>query len=201
METYNGVGSYTGAGVYKYKCLITNEEYFGSSLDCNSRLWQHTAPSNDCNSRFIIERGNYKYTLLEKMPGATKLELHQREQWYMDQCDPKLLINFQKAYTGIVASDEKDYKDQYNPLYYAENREDILSEKKDYYQKNKEAIIAYKVEYRKKNKDKMYEKIDCDCGGKYMPNSKSKHYKTKKHITYLEDNNLTDIKSWKYLTN
>lgn len=41
--------------------------------------------------------------------------------------------------------------------------------------------------YYKKNKDKLKELINCECGGKYRKYNKSKHFKTKKHLKYLEN--------------
>jgi hypothetical protein len=43
----------------------------------------------------------------------------------------------------------------------------------------------YLDEYREKNKDKIKQKFNCDCGGKYIHQHKSTHLKTKKHQAYI----------------
>lgn len=43
-------------------------------------------------------------------------------------------------------------------------------------------------EYKLINKDKLYKKIDCYCGGKYLTLHKSTHYKTKKHNNFINLN-------------
>tara|TARA_R110000765_G_scaffold264932_1_gene364379 strand:+ start:63 stop:467 length:405 start_codon:yes stop_codon:yes gene_type:complete len=40
--------------------------------------------------------------------------------------------------------------------------------------------------YRDNNKDKLKEKFNCDCGGKYTYNHKDSHFRTKKHLAYME---------------
>ena len=39
--------------------------------------------------------------------------------------------------------------------------------------------------YQEKNKDKLQEKFECECGGKYKYKSRLIHFKTKKHLSYL----------------
>ena len=74
---------------------------------------------------------------------------------------------------------EKEYKKEY----YKEN----VNKKKDYYDENSAKILAKCKEYRDENKEKRYEKFACPCGGKYTYCSRSQHFKTKKHLKYLEE--------------
>jgi hypothetical protein len=50
----------------------------------------------------------------------------------------------------------------------------------------------YAKEYREVNKDaiykKLYEKCDCECGGKFSVSHKSRHLTTKRHLDYLAIN-------------
>ena len=55
--------------------------------------------------------------------------------------------------------------------------------KKEYREKN-----AVKIkENRDANKNKLYEKFTCSCGGKYTHCCRSRHFKTKKHLKYLQE--------------
>jgi hypothetical protein len=48
--------------------------------------------------------------------------------------------------------------------------------------RKREYMKKYIKEYRKKNPEKLYKKIQCvECGGRYMPSSKTRHFKNKKH--------------------
>jgi len=57
---------------------------------------------------------------------------------------------------------------------------------KEYRENNKDNKKKYDEEYREINKNKIYEKFNCDCGGRYMRNNKTTHSKTKKHQRYLK---------------
>ncbi len=68
--------------------------------------------------------------------------------------------------------------------HYQKNKESIKEYQKEYSQKNKESVKKYQKEYRLKNNLK--EKFRCECGGKYTHQSKSNHFKTKKHQTHIQ---------------
>jgi chromosome condensin MukBEF ATPase and DNA-binding subunit MukB len=46
---------------------------------------------------------------------------------------------------------------------------------------------------RLKNKDIRQEKFDCECGGRYSRETRSHHFKTKKHQNFLNDNPDVEI--------
>ena len=83
-----------------------------------------------------------------------------------------------------------NYPDGYDKRkYIKKNKEKITKQVKEYFEKNKECIVEYKKEYYKQNKqqinEKSLKKYDCGCGGKYQYSSKSKHFKTFKHIDWF----------------
>ena len=45
-----------------------------------------------------------------------------------------------------------------------------------------------KKEYREKNQDKIKEKLNCECGGKFTYSNKSMHLKSKKHLNFINTN-------------
>jgi hypothetical protein len=85
---------------------------------------------------------------------------------------------------------QKEKKKEYTRKYREENKEKIAEKYKIRYEANKETIAEYARKYREENKasidEKKYEKFNCPCGGKYLKCDKSKHFKTKKHIKYVE---------------
>ena len=100
--------------------------------------------------------------------------------------------------------------------YYENNKERVLERTKEYSANNKDKIAKYNREWREKNKEKckeyreqrkekyqeyqrdynkaykeknrerLHKKFDCDCGGSYILKNKSSHFKTKKHVSYIE---------------
>jgi hypothetical protein len=54
--------------------------------------------------------------------------------------------------------------------------------------------LAYRIinnEYSKNyyisNKEKITKKVSCECGGKYLSQNKTTHFKTQKHLKYIKD--------------
>ena len=80
----------------------------------------------------------------------------------------------------------KDKINEYNKKYYEANKEVIKEKMEIYRDQHKEQIKESDKKYRKKNKDKRNEKFECECGGKFTHNHKSKHLKTFKHKKYIE---------------
>jgi len=100
------------------------------------------------------------------------------KQYYEDHKD---IINDKAKQYNIDLKDElkekakqyyKDHKDKYKE-YSKINKAKCDLYKKKYCEKNKEAL-----------KEKATEKINCECGGKYIRANKSTHFKTKKHIDF-----------------
>jgi DNA-directed RNA polymerase subunit RPC12/RpoP len=59
-----------------------------------------------------------------------------------------------------------------------------------YYEKNKEALLAYSKIHHNANKEHRYEKFKCECGGRYTFCDKTSHFKSQKHIRYIENPKL-----------
>lgn len=70
-------------------------------------------------------------------------------------------------------------------MYREANKQKINEKKKRDYQNNKEKINEKNRIYREANKDKLYEKFNCACGGKYTHEARTKHLKTNKHQTFI----------------
>jgi hypothetical protein len=91
---------------------------------------------------------------------------------------------------------EEDYKNQYKPTlntFRAYITEEQKKEyEKEYYQNNIEHKLKYHKERYEKNKDrileKQKEKFTCDCGSTLRKIDRTKHYKSKKHKSFIENN-------------
>ena len=153
--------------IYCIECLETGEKYIGSTKKkyLSSRISEHKSRTNLSVSRYIIERCNWKYELLEEVDESQRLI---REQYYIDTTDDCINKNraiglTQKEYLELNKDKLKDYKKDWNQL----NKDKIKGHNKEYYQLNKDKA----KEYAELNKDKIkeyqkeYHKYKCSWGG------------------------------------
>lgn len=139
--------------------------YIGCTKNLTNRIYQHTVKSKVYPNRklykFIKDNGDWN-------------------NWEYKIC--KVLKNKDDGFFF-----ERQYIDENNNTlnlslpYLTENER--LNYHKNYREKNKEKIKIYKKEYRKK-------RFNCACGAKVCFNNKTAHFKTKKHINYVNKNNI-----------
>jgi hypothetical protein len=127
--------------------------YYGSTCDLKARMCRHKCLKiNKCTSRQIIERGNYKYAILETHENIDEYDLVERERWYIlnKPCVNKKIPHRTRA---------EYYQDNKEKLaeYYQDNKEKIAEQQKEYRQDNKEKIAERKKEYYQDNKEKLAE--------------------------------------------
>jgi hypothetical protein len=188
--------------IYRLECNVTGLVYIGSTCEPTlaKRLTKHVASyrsylkgfGNRYVSSFkILENNDYDIILIEKYPCNDIDELHSRECYFTNQID---CVNIRKN-QGLInrMGGKKEYQKEYQKEYHNDNKEYQKEYHKEYYNDNKDKIKEYDKEYRKLNKDNIArnrkEKHECECGGKYTHENKSKHFKTKKHIQYTEQQN------------
>jgi hypothetical protein len=199
---------YANGKIYRIDCLNTNEVYIGSTCQPTlaKRLAQHVAQikywkekkTNFKTSFSIIERGNYKISLIELFPCNTKDELSAQEGFYIRniKCVNKCITGRTQKEWSI---DNKDKISNAKKEYYEINKEQIKERTKEYYEINKEQLKERMKEYYEINKEqiKKYknEKFTCNCGGKYTYSSKSTHFKSLKHLNVVADTHVDTVKS------
>ena len=64
---------------------------------------------------------------------------------------------------------------------------------KQYYEEHCEMIKHRSKNNRQKNIEKLSTKYNCECGGKYTYESKSKHLKSTKHIEWYNEQNVEQV--------
>jgi hypothetical protein len=164
--------------IYKITCKdeTITEFYVGSTHNVTRRKNEHKTCCNNEKSKkynfklyhIIRENGNWdnwNFIVIEELPKHTKIQAHIREEYHRKELNANL--NMVKAY--ITEEEIKEQKKEYN---------------KEYRELNKDKIKKKDKEYYELNKDKINEKINCECGGKYIYANKSTHFKTKKHTNF-----------------
>ena len=92
----------------------------------------------------------------------------------------------------MEAQEEQIYQSikDYRKNYYQNHKEHIKQLNLEKYHSNKDLRMEQVKEYYTKNRDSILEKknakCECQCGGKYTHANKSMHFKSKKHIAFLE---------------
>jgi hypothetical protein len=111
--------NYQKGKIYKIVSNQTNKVYIGSTtIRLCERLNQHNnekkkvqnnITSPKCSAHQITIYPDAKLELIELYPCASRAELREREQYWIDQTDN--CINIKKAYVGL---DRKAYKQEYD---------------------------------------------------------------------------------------
>ena len=182
---------YQEGKIYKIVCNITNEVYYGSTIKTlNKRLTVHK--KENCISRKILNRGDYKIELIKDYPCNSKWELEEEEGKYIreNECiniaiphrtkeERQIYMkNFNKTYSEENKEKRKQYIEQ--------NREHINKKTREYYENNKEKKLLWNKTYREKNIEKFKEKIKCECGALVNKKGLTRHKKTLKHKKLTE---------------
>jgi hypothetical protein len=147
--------------IRKYKCYLNNKEDFITSF----KLFE----------KYGLD--NVLITLVESYPCNSKIELHSRERFYIEnnKCCNKYIPNRSR----------EEWKEI--------NKDQLIIKKKEYIKANKDYFNEIQKEYRDANRqeinEKQNKKFKCECNGKYNNSGKKRHLKSNKHITYLNSLN------------
>jgi hypothetical protein len=170
--------------IYKLVCndLSVKDLYIGHTTDFTNRKRLHKSHCLNPNDpkynykvyKIIHENGdwnNWSMIEIEKYPCKDENEARARERHWYEELQATMNSQCPILYVGE--------KKQYKKDYYKKNKNEINDRHKDYYIRNKD-----------KRKDYLQEKHQCLCGGCYTTQHKSAHFKTKKHIQYIQENEL-----------
>jgi len=165
--------NYQKGKIYKIESAGTGLCYVGSTTQTLSRrLAGHVRDYNNytkslfekrakgkmkyITSYQIIEKGDYKISLIEDFPCENKQQLCQREG--------ENIKNINCVNKNIAGRTKKEYNEGHKEQFveyrkkYRENNLDMIKERdKVYYENNKDKIKDYKDNYRQNNKDKIQE--------------------------------------------
>ena len=194
-------GDYANGRNYKIKPICEhdeNEVYYGSTCQLlYKRMDKHRSDykcwlnkKRDKTSSFeLFEKygvENCKIYLVELYPCETKEELFAREGYHIknNKCVNRYVAGNQLA-VGIK---------EYHQIYRNQHKDENIEYGKIYRENNKQKLKENRTIYVAKNIDKIKEysqtKNVCSCGGKYTNHDRPKHYRTKKHIKWQNEQEL-----------
>ena len=176
--------------IYKIVCndLTITELYVGSTTDFTRRKNQHKNTCINQNDKktnlkiyqTIRNHGNWEnWTMvqIEEYPCTNGNEARSRERYWFEQLNATL-----NTIRPLITHDEwKQWSKNYEIL-----NKDVRKEKKlKNREKNKDKISEQTKKYRELNKDIINAPYTCECGSVFVVCKKSRHFKSKKHINYL----------------
>ena len=151
--------------IYRLTAEGTDKVYIGSTVNLKRRISEHKSAFNkgvnDCTAKLIMEYKNYTFTEIASLLYTDIKQLRRLEaDIILEHGDKVVNIN------GTKDSYSREYKKEYKKEYNNNNKEKL-----------KEQVKEYQKEYNKK-------KYFCECCKKELLfATKSKHFKTKKHIS------------------
>jgi hypothetical protein len=170
---------YSRTILYKLVCndLNITESYVGHTTHFIKRRATHK--SRCCNPN--DKKYNFKVYKLMRETGGW-------ENWTMIQIEEYPCNNINEA-----GARERYWYEKLNSTMntYMPNRTQVA----EYYQDNREDKLLKASEYYEKNKAELNQKFNCECGGTYTYQHKSKHCKSKLHQKYLlnKETNIENI--------
>jgi hypothetical protein len=186
--------------IYKIYCRDNKitDCYVGSTDDFDVRCRYHNSSCHNENYhnynykvyKFIREHGGMSCWIIEEIINCDEdnrydLEVHYYKllnstlnTYYPRRTKKEYQLDNKKEiliYQNQYRENNKDYYKDYSKQYHLNNREKLLEKQKQYYLNNKKTLT-----------EKKRIKFVCDCGSVVNKSDKSQHYKSQKHIRYLE---------------
>jgi gas vesicle protein len=111
--------------------------------------------------------------------------------------DKEYLKEYRQQHKEEIKEHQKEYyqehKDELNEKskeYHQQHKEEIKEKVKKYQEYHKEELKQYQKEYHQQHKEEIKQKHTCECGGKYTMKHKQQHFKTTKHLNYINSQGL-----------
>lgn len=154
---------YSKGKIYRIVCNVTGKQYVGSTTQSLAK-------------RLACHRADYKRYQKGEYHSLTSFEVLEGG-------------NFSIVLLEEVHAESKEQL-QRRERYWIEKLECVnqvvpTRTYLEYYQDNKEKEKNRKFQYYHNVKDRINQKHDCPCGGRYATQSKAQHERTKKHQDYL----------------
>ena len=173
--------SYSNSKIYKLCSQKSDILYIGSTVDTlSNRLKAHKTDykrflkgtQHYISSYEVLKFDDCDIQLLEIFPCVSRQELLVREGFW------------QKQYANDISNTYVAGRNRHE--HYQDNKTNILKDKREYYLKNKETIREKSQKHYTENKDKILKKVVCECGLEVAQKSKVRHFKSKRHLLFLQ---------------
>ena len=154
--------------IYKIYCKDTTitDIYIGSTKKSLKRRWNNH--KSICDNQISIAYNDYKYQYIRENGGIDNWNIIEIEKLICSNIQARIREEYWKKELNATLNKVRAYMTI-----------DDRKEQNDRYEKKRK-------EYRKQlKKERNKEKINCECGGKYSIDHKSRHFKTKLHQSFV----------------
>ena len=167
--------------------------YIGSTkFTMEKRFKQHKCQSltgnSTCYSKKLFEKYGDNLEIIELEKCETENRYAREREWLekMPCVNNNLAGRSKKESVKNWADNNRDWFKNYCKT---DKHKDYVRQyiKRDYV---KEKSAKKVKQYYENNKEKLNEKFNCDCGGRYTYSQKSTHFKSLLHQNYLNNNNV-----------
>jgi len=153
--------------IYKIYDNTNGNVYYGSTKDTLSkRMAGHrthykrwvAGKTKCCKSFDIIKNEDYAYSLVEQVEYENRMELLQRERWYIEnnECVNKNVpARTKKESHKAYREEHKEERNEYSKEYYIDNIETEKERVREYYHNNREHSITRNRKWKDDNKEKL----------------------------------------------
>jgi vacuolar-type H+-ATPase subunit H len=182
------MNNYHNGKIYRIISPSADGMYIGSTIrPLNQRLQDHKLHyKRYLNGKYhyvtsfeLVKYDDCKIELICDYHCNSKKELCEKEGEIQREMD---CIN-----KNIAGRTKKEWCD--------ENRDEMLKQRKKHYEDNKDEILKYQKKHYEDNKDEISKrrsvKITCECGAIIRNDGKLQHYKTNKHIKFVESSSFS----------
>ena len=178
---------YSTTVIYKIVCndLAITDLYVGHTTNFRMRKFTHQDSCKNENKRSyntkiyktIRDNGgfqNWSMVQIESFPCANGNEARARERYWYEQLSATLNVRYpirnKKEYNGVNKDKNREQKKEYRAL----NVNKISEWHKSNYKLNKDKI-----------KERQSQPYTCECGSVCRIGDKTKHFKTKRHQSFI----------------
>jgi hypothetical protein len=177
--------------IYKITCKNdSNDLYIGSTKDFRKRLNKHKSDCYNENCK------HYNYNLYQviranggwqnwAMEIIEDVEVESKDDAEIIEEEYRVKLNANLNTIKCFRSYEEKLEQHRN--WYENNREEHLEKSRKWYENNREKVLEKARNWREEHGSK---KCECDCGGKYTLQHKTRHERTNKHQNYLNENKI-----------
>jgi len=192
---------YKNGKIYSILNSEDNEVYVGSTtqslvkrFSVHRGAYREEANKNRPLYKHMNELGfdRFYIKLVEEYPCENFSQLSHREGHFIREIgtlnkrvEGRTVKEYRKDNRDEIAEQQKQYR--------KDNREEIAKRDKQYYKDHKDGISEQQKQYYKDNKEMIAERkgriFECPCGGKCRWGNKAQHFKTKKHLAFVAQQN------------
>jgi len=158
-----------------------NLVYYGLTKDLKQRLKLHRSKNNGSSSKQL----DLDNVVVEEIANLNNF-------LYIDACKIESeYIKRNECVNTLVSYASPEEKKQTYLKWREKNKELLSAKRRVRYLENKEENNKQSNQWYKDNKAIVNQKYTCECGGKFTKRHKHDHVKTKKHIDWLSNKNIT----------